>query len=144
VGERKIAAIGIHVARGVTSHGFAFNVTTDLKDFALINPCGITDRAVTSLAREVADAKSLPGLEALAQRAARQFGSVFDEQILALENLDALRTQTRDPLIEKNSAASEIPAAESPAREFPAEDTPLGVPAEIERLRNAKTRPVSA
>jgi lipoyl(octanoyl) transferase len=144
VGERKIAAIGIHVARGVTSHGFAFNVTTDLRDFNLINPCGITDRPVTSLAREVADAKSLPGLEALAQRAARQFGSVFDEQILALENLDALRTQTRDPLIEKNSAASEIPAAESPAREFPAEDTPLGVPAEIERLRNAKTRPVSA
>ena len=61
---RKVAAIGIHVARGVTSHGFAFNITTDLRDFALINPCGITDRPVTSLENEVADPKSLPSLEA--------------------------------------------------------------------------------
>jgi lipoyl(octanoyl) transferase len=89
-GERKIAAIGIHVARGVTSHGFAFNVTTDLRDFNLINPCGITDRSVTSLAREVDDAKSLPDLEAMAHRAARQFGFVFGEEVLALEGLDAL------------------------------------------------------
>ncbi len=78
---RKIAAIGIHVARGVTSHGFAFNVTTDLRDFSLINPCGITDRPVTSLEREVADAKNLPSLEFLAERAARQFGLVFNEPI---------------------------------------------------------------
>jgi lipoyl(octanoyl) transferase len=89
-GERKIAAIGIHVARGVTSHGFAFNVTTDLRDFQLINPCGITDRPVTSLAREVADPHSIPSLEELAHRAARQFGIVFDQQILACENLDAI------------------------------------------------------
>ena len=82
--ERKIAAIGIHVARGVTSHGFAFNVTTDLRDFALINPCGITDRPVTSLEREVSRPETLPSLESIAHQAARQFGQVFNEQVLAL------------------------------------------------------------
>src|SRR5580698_314187 len=70
---RKICAIGIHVARGVTSHGFAFNVTTDLRDFTLINPCGITDRPVTSLAREVAQPAVLPALESIAHQAARHF-----------------------------------------------------------------------
>jgi lipoyl(octanoyl) transferase len=122
-GERKIAAIGIHVSRGVTSHGFAFNVTTDLRDFLLINPCGITDRPVTSLAREVENAETLPGLEQIAHQAARQFGLVFNEQILALENVEALRAHAKPP---------------EPAQQFPAQDTPLQVPPEVERLRNPK------
>ncbi len=145
--ERKIAAIGIHVARGVTSHGFAFNVTTDLRDFALINPCGITNRPVTSLeqelvmavAGEVREAKSL-SLESIARQAAGQFGQVFNEQVLTLDSLGALRPHAQAA----TTAAPESPAGDSPAPVFPAEDTPLQVPREIERLRQAKDRPVNA
>jgi lipoyl(octanoyl) transferase len=129
--ERKIAAIGIHVARGVTSHGFAFNVTTDLRDFALINPCGITDRQVTSLEREVTDSKTLPSLESLSHQAAREFGLVFDEPVTQVESLAALR-------------ALVVAVPELPVAEFPAQDTPLQIPPEIERLRRAKDRPISA
>jgi lipoyl(octanoyl) transferase len=126
-GERKIGAIGIHVAKGITSHGFAFNVTTDLKDFELIVPCGIPDHAVTSLEREIQPGVELPALETLAHAAARQFGVVFDERVLAVENLAALRA-----------------TAEETPREFPAEDTPVRVPAEVERLAGGADRPVQA
>jgi len=134
-GERKIAAIGIHVSRGITSHGFAFNVTTDLRDFALINPCGITDRSVTSLKNEIlASAISppheIPALEAVAHQAARQFGLVFGQQILAVENLAALRVQAE--------AVAPAPSA------YPAQDTPLQVPPEIDRLLQKRERPISA
>lgn len=125
LGERKIAAIGIHVSRGITSHGFAFNVTTDLRDFQLINPCGFTDKPVTSLEREMPEAVSVPSLEETAHQAARQFGQVFAQQVLAVENLDALRVQAA-------------------RREIPAEDTPLQVPSDLRRLHGDPDPPLRA
>lgn len=51
--ERKICAIGVRVSRGVSMHGFALNVNTDLNYFSLINPCGFTDKQVTSIEKEL-------------------------------------------------------------------------------------------
>ena len=114
--DRKIWAIGIHVAKGITSHGFALNVMTDLRDFQLIVPCGIADHGVTSLELEMAGgAEPVPELERVANLAARQFGQVFGEQVLAVDGLASLREQAA-------------------TRMFPAEDTPMRVPAEVERL----------
>jgi lipoyl(octanoyl) transferase len=88
--EKKIAAIGVHISRGITSHGFAFNITADLDDFSCIVPCGISDRGVTSLEMETGlDAGNL-AIEEMANRVARQFGRVFNTQILRLETLDDL------------------------------------------------------
>jgi len=88
--EKKIAAIGVHIARGITSHGFALNVTTDLRDFDLIVPCGISDRPVTSLDLEADQGGTLhpaPTMENAIHATAKQFGRVFDHQILWLESL---------------------------------------------------------
>ena len=85
--DAKVAAIGVHISRGVTSHGFALNVSTDLEAFELIVPCGIADKQVTSLGRELGNA---PALGKVAESAARNFGVVFQSQILWVESLDAL------------------------------------------------------
>ena len=99
---RKIAAIGIHVSRGIVTHGFAYNLTTRLEDFRLINPCGITDRPVTSLELElnlVEHPDAVPSLETLANHAARLFGQVLGEQVIAVEHLAALRGMSQEPLV---------------------------------------------
>jgi lipoyl(octanoyl) transferase len=89
VREKKIAAIGIHVSQAVASHGFALNVTTDLRDFELIVPCGIADRTVTSLEVE-SPQNPPPTLQLAANRAASNFGRVFNRQVLAVDSLNDL------------------------------------------------------
>ena len=79
-GPEKIGAIGVRISRWVTSHGFAFNVTTDLEYFRLIVPCGIGDRGVTSLAAATGVDPSLNEVE---DSFVRHFVEVFGRQPLA-------------------------------------------------------------
>jgi len=74
VGDEKLAAIGVRIARWVTSHGFAFNVNTELDDFKLIVPCGIADRGVTSLARLLGRPVDIDSVE---DRITVRFGELF-------------------------------------------------------------------
>ena len=74
----KIGAIGVRISRWITSHGFAFNVRTDLEFFRLIVPCGIVDRGVTSLEREVGAEIPMAAVEA---RFVQFFGDVFDRRV---------------------------------------------------------------
>jgi lipoyl(octanoyl) transferase len=77
VGEEKLAAIGVRISRWVTSHGFAFNVETDLNYFNLIVPCGIPDCGVTSLSRLLGRSISRTEVEA---RIIANFCDVFERQ----------------------------------------------------------------
>jgi lipoyl(octanoyl) transferase len=85
--EAKIAAIGVHISRSVTSHGFALNVNTDLSYFDLIVPCGITTKPVTSMEKELGRELDL---DEVAQSLSRNFGTVFGSQMRWLETVDAL------------------------------------------------------
>jgi lipoyl(octanoyl) transferase len=87
--EKKIAAIGVHVSQGVTSHGFALNVTTDLRDFEWIVPCGLSDRQVTSLELE-ADTDRQPTMETALNSTAKNFGRIFERQMLRIDSLEEL------------------------------------------------------
>ncbi|MGH9497453.1 MAG: lipoyl(octanoyl) transferase LipB [Candidatus Sulfotelmatobacter sp.] len=89
--EAKLAAIGIHISRFVTSHGFALNVNPDLSYFNLIIPCGITSKPVTSMQEELGRPLRL---NAVAESISRNFGVVFQSQILWVETLDALLGNT--------------------------------------------------
>ena len=123
--EAKIAAIGVHISRGVTTHGFALNVSTDLDFFTLIVPCGIANKPVTSMERELQ--KPLTVAE-VATAASRNFGRVFQSQMLWLESLDDLLAEAAEP--EKASVAITPEASEVPANQ----DTPARPPKELRNL----------
>jgi lipoyl(octanoyl) transferase len=89
--EEKLAAIGVHLSRWVTSHGFAYNVTTDLRYFDLIVPCGIADKRATSLEKLLASGGNARSarLSEVAARTAAHLGDLFDVD-LRVSQLDAV------------------------------------------------------
>jgi lipoyl(octanoyl) transferase len=83
IGNQKIGAIGVRIARWITSHGFALNVNTDLSYFKMIVPCGITDKGVTSLSRLLGRQVEVGEV---ARIAASQFAQVFDRRIVLADS----------------------------------------------------------
>jgi lipoyl(octanoyl) transferase len=79
-GEAKIASIGVHLSRWITTHGFALNVSTDLSYFTGIIPCGLRQVSMTSIERLVGRAPSLPEIAAVC---ARHFGQIFDRELVS-------------------------------------------------------------
>jgi lipoyl(octanoyl) transferase len=117
----KLCAMGIHISRGVTSHGFALNVSTDLKGFESIVPCGISDKPVTSLNREVSAVFSTRtvkplSLSEVSENVARNFGVVFVREVLPANSVEQLR-----PPLQRNS------------------DLPARPPEELRRLHEEDT-----
>ena len=100
VRAEKLAAIGVHISRWVTSHGFAYNVATDLRFFELIVPCGIADRRATSLEKLLGRTVALGEV---APRIARHFGEAFGLAMKAATNEE----------LRKRLAATELPVAVS-------------------------------
>jgi lipoyl(octanoyl) transferase len=87
VGERKIGSIGVHVNRGITSHGFAINVNNDLQPFEWIVPCGIEACRMTSLTKELGAEQDL---DAFSATVAARFGKIYERELEWVGGADAL------------------------------------------------------
>ena len=108
VTEEKLGAIGVHISRWITSHGFAYNVSTDLRYFDLIVPCGITGRKATSLEKILE--RAVTRMETV-QPVLRNFGEVFGLEMRETSRDDFLaQLETPETSIETNLAGA--PAVE--------------------------------
>jgi lipoate-protein ligase B len=95
--DGKIAAMGVHISRWVTRHGFALNVNTDLSFYNLIVPCGIVGKGVTSMQKQLLRTLDL---EEIANRYIAEFGSVFNRRMVRMSNAilrDELRSAAEMP-----------------------------------------------
>lgn len=93
--DRKIAAIGIKVSRWITMHGFAFNINTDLSLFNGIIPCGITDKSVTSLSKELGREVDMTEVK---ERIVNNFKNIF--------NYDSVKTNRENYQLLRNTGLS--------------------------------------
>ena len=115
---RKIGAIGVHVRRGITTHGFAVNISNDLQPFEWIVPCGIAAAQATSLSRELGADQSLP---AFAATVADRYQDTFSQTLRALAPVD---------LADRVAGATALmgdQASVTPSREISAADRPAAV-----------------
>jgi len=92
LGADKVGAIGVRISRWITSHGFAFNVSTDLDYFKLIVPCGISDGGVTSLSRALGRHVAMVEAET---SLVRHFSEVFDREVVESESWRETRDAAR-------------------------------------------------
>jgi len=99
-GEEKLAALGVHLSRWITSHGFAYNVATDLRFFDLIVPCGIPDRQATSLERLLSRGVSM---DELRPRLISHFGEVFSRRMVSVSRRE-LEEALRPPIAAASTA----------------------------------------
>jgi lipoyl(octanoyl) transferase len=89
VGNDKLAAMGVHLSRWVTSHGFALNVNTDLRYFEWIVPCGLHDKGVTSLAKLLGRPLRM---ETVTAKVLEHFGAVFGLEVRTVEELKSRKS----------------------------------------------------
>jgi lipoyl(octanoyl) transferase len=102
-GPEKVGALGVHLSRWVTSHGFAFNVSTDLRFFDLIVPCGITDKRATSLEKALGRALDCDEVRPLL---AAHFGDIFGRAMVSISS-----RQMEEVLLGSDASTALIPDA---------------------------------
>jgi len=105
----KLAALGVHLSRWVTSHGFAYNVSTDLRYFDLMVPCGIADRKATSLEKLL---DRTIAVSEVAAPLAKHLGAVLNLEMQALPRVQFLEALRQPEQNAQTSAPHETPAAE--------------------------------